>query len=265
MSRKAKNENVKTEMTNEVVNKISETTTSEELPAKVYGQIDANGNEVVTATTELVTTDGVKLSTFRAQYEQVGKSMKELCVMANHLNEFNAKVFKEYVITVMGLSRQSYEMMVKVGNIYECHAEIMPYISHTKTAELLPVREQLDDFADALKVRYKTDDVNRAWEFFGGETQKDIRATVKAYLVGDGADIDESDEETESTESTEDEYEVDTTEQDAIDHYVEYFSSLKVGTELDSDDIKEIAGLIAILKKYDFTRKVTLHKGGENE
>lgn len=250
---------------------------SPETPKDVKAEL--NHELVIPNKTELVTKDGTKLSEFHLEYERVGKSMKELCVKANKLNEFNSSVFKEYVTNVMGLSRQSYEMMVKVGAIYLENSDIMANLSHTKTAELCPVREQLNDFVDALKDKYKLPknaDGNKVWEYFGAETQKDIRATVKAYLAGDILESDEDEtatvSETESGDGGESEndldeteYTVDTSEQETINHYIEYLENLKVGMELDEIDMDEIKGLVKILRAYDFTRRVELRKGGEKE
>ena len=121
---------------------------------------------------ELTTQDGYDLVQFKRDYVKVGKLMCQLCIRAYQLAEADHKIFKEYVIRELGLSRQTAERMITVGMIYIDHPGLndLPY---TKAAELLPIREQLGEFREHQEL--KDDDIVNM-------SQRELRDSVKCYL-----------------------------------------------------------------------------------
>lgn len=121
---------------------------------------------------ELATQDGYDLVQFTKDFKAVGKMMCQLCIRAYQLAEADHKIFKEYVIRELGLSRQTAERMITVGMIYIDHPGLneLPY---TKAAELLPIREQLGDFREHQEL--KDDDICHM-------SQRELRDSVKCYL-----------------------------------------------------------------------------------
>ena len=118
---------------------------------------------------ELTTQDGYDLVQFKRDYVKVGKLMCQLCIRAYQLAEADHKIFKEYVIRELGLSRQTAERMITVGMIYIDHPGLndLPY---TKAAELLPIREQLGEFREHQEL--KDDDIVNM-------SQRELRDSVK--------------------------------------------------------------------------------------
>lgn len=132
---------------------------------------------------ELAAQDGYNLVQFTKDFRAVGKVMCQLCIRAYQLAEADHKIFKEYVIRELGLSRQTAERMITVGMIYFDHPGLnaLPY---TKAAELLPIREQLGDFREHQEL--KDDDICHM-------SQRELRDSVKCYL-GSKASPDEIEE-----------------------------------------------------------------------
>lgn len=194
-------------------------------------------------TTEIVTTDGTSLTAFVNLYNDTARTMTELCVMASKLAKVDRKTFKEYVTTNLALSLATVSVMIKAGDLYNNHTELLE-MNYTKVYELQPVNEQLDEFVETVG----------GYEALKPMSQVDIRNNVKNFLK----EADEENGMTEDTEDTEDNTE-DTEEQtpDLIDHSlldglqftVDYLGALSEGDELDADDIQSFRYIIKTITK----------------
>lgn len=122
---------------------------------------------------ELATTDGYNLVQFKADYLAIGNAMCRLCIKAYQLAEKDAKIFKQFVIEELGLSRQTAERMISVGMIYSDNPGLSD-LGYTKAAELLPIKEQIGEFREKQEL---TDDEITAM------SMREIRESVKCYLA----------------------------------------------------------------------------------
>ena len=183
-------------------------------------------------TTELVLKDGTSLSEFENRYNSLSKDMTELCIMASKLAQFNRKVFKEYAIDTMGISNATVTVMIKAGDLYQAHEQLreLPY---SKTYELQPVFEQVEDFVETVG----------GYEILPAYSQAEIRARVKDYINKANETIMDEDE-------TPDETPEDTTPVDipndptiptqtelALKAVSDFLTQYQVGDELETEDI----------------------------
>lgn len=188
-------------------------------------------------TTELVLKDGTSLSDFENRYNSLSKDMTELCIMASKLAQFNRKVFKEYAIDTMGISNATVTVMIKAGDLYQAHEQLkdLPY---SKTYELQPVSEQVEDFVETVG----------GYEILPAYSQAEIRARVKDYINKANETIMDEDETPEDT--TPDETPEDTTPDEtpednttptqteiALKAVSDFLTQYQVGDELETEDI----------------------------
>lgn len=186
--------------------------------------------------------DGTSLAQFEERYNSISKDTTELCVMASKLSAFNRKVFKDYVTDTMGISNSAVTMMIKAGDLYLAHEQLkaLPY---TKTYELQPVSEQVDNFVETVG----------GYDLLPSYSQADLREKVKNYIKGanaiiedepetdepetdgpetDGPETDGNDESGTVDNTTPNELEI------ALKATIELLSGFNVGDELETDDIK---------------------------
>ena len=193
-------------------------------------------------TTEIVTTDGTTLTAFINLYNDTARTMTELCVMASKLAKVDRKTFKEYVTTNLALSLATVSVMIKAGDLYNNHTELLE-MNYTKVYELQPVNEQLDEFVETVG----------GYEALKPMSQVDIRNKVKNFLC-------EADEENGMVDDTEDTDDTENTEEqtpDLIDHSlldglqftIDYIGALSEGDELDADDIQSFKYIIKTITK----------------
>lgn len=192
----------------------------------------------IKAGTELVLADGTSLEQFETKYNSISKDMSELCVIASKLASFNRTIFKEYAVDTMGISNSAVTMMIKAGDLYLAH-EPLKALPYTKTYELQPVAEQVDEFVETVG----------GYEVLTTYSQADLREKVKNYIKGANAIIEESDEEQTGEESENNEPDetdesgtaLDTTPTElevALKATIEMLSGFNEGDEIDADDIK---------------------------
>ena len=198
-------------------------------------------------TTELVLKDGTSLSEFESRYNSLSKDMTELCIMASKLAQFNRKVFKEYAIDTMGISNATVTVMIKAGDLYQAHEQLkeLPY---SKTYELQPVSEQVEDFVETVG----------GYEILPAYSQAEIRARVKDYINKANETImdeDETPEETpeETPDETPDETPEDTTTPTqtelALKAVSDFLAQYQVGYELETEDISAFKMYTKVLTK----------------
>ena len=191
-------------------------------------------------TTEIVSVDGTSLTEFVKLYNDTARTMTDLCVMASKLAKVDRKTFKEYVTTNLALSPATVSVMIKAGDIYNNHVELLE-MNYTKVYELQPVNEQLDEFIETVG----------GYEALKPMSQSDIRNNVKNFL----READEENGMIDNTEETEDENKTEDTEEqtpDLIDHSLldglqftaDYIGGLSEGDELDADDIQSFKYII---------------------
>ena len=194
-------------------------------------------------TTEIVTTDGTSLTAFVNLYNDTARTMTELCVMASKLAKVDRKTFKEYVTTNLALSPATVTVIIKAGDLYNNHIELLE-MNYTKVYELQPVNEQLDEFVETVG----------GYDALKPMSQVDIRNNVKNFL----READEENGMVDDSENTEDDNEP-TEEQtpDLIDHSLldglqftaDYLGALSEGDELDADDIQSFKYIIKTISK----------------
>lgn len=189
----------------------------------------------IEATTALVLADGTSLEQFETRYNSLSKDMTELCIMASKLAKFNRKIFKEYAIDTMGISNATVTVMIKAGDLYIEHEQLkeLPY---SKTYELQPVSEQVDDFVETVG----------GYEYLPTYSQADLRARVKDYINQANATIDDTEpndteettEDTEPTEETTEDATTPTPAEIALKAVSDFLAQYEVGDELETEDIQ---------------------------
>ena len=191
-------------------------------------------------TTEIVTTDGTSLTAFVNLYNDTARTMTELCVMASKLAKVDRKTFKEYVTTNLALSPATVTVIIKAGDLYNNHIELLE-MNYTKVYELQPVNEQLDEFVETVG----------GYDALKPMSQVDIRNNVKNFLR-------EADEENEMVDDTEDDTEpteeqtpdlIDNSLLDGLQFTADYLGALSEGDELDADDIQSFKYIIKTISK----------------
>ena len=183
--------------------------------------------------TAIELSDGTTLEQFETRYNSISKDMTTLCIMASKLAEFNRKIFKEYAIDPMGISNATVTVMIKAGDLYREHEQLkeLPY---SKTYELQPVSEQVDDFVETVG----------GYDYLPTYSQADLRARVKDYINQANATIDDTEpteeaaEDTEPTEETTEDATTPTPIEIALKAVSDFLSQYELGDELEADDIQ---------------------------
>ncbi len=231
--------------------------------------------EELTKTVETVdaiittTLDKKLVTKFDKAYTTAGNSMRDMCILAYQIcgDDKDAKqLFQKHVVNDLGMSKSTATQLVATGGIYTTYPDTQ-IMSHTKCAELLPVRNNVDAFLDAVEL-----DI----EELNSLTQVKIREKVKNYVnpPQDAQDAQETTEDAQDTqETTEDTQDIAQDTQDAqdtenariteLENRVKYLLTLCKGAhemlakidneyELDEDDTKvlkfEIKSLATALK-----------------
>lgn len=186
----------------------------------------------IEATTALVLADGTSLEQFETRYNSLSKDMTELCIMASKLAKFNRKIFKEYAIDTMGISNATVTVMIKAGDLYIEHEQLkeLPY---SKTYELQPVSEQVDDFVETVG----------GYDYLPTYSQADLRARVKDYINQANATIDDTEptdteEATEETEEATEDATTPTPIEIALKAVSDFLAQYELGDELETEDIQ---------------------------
>lgn len=192
-------------------------------------------SENIAPKTTIELSDGTTLEQFETRYNSLSKDMTELCIMASKLAKFNRKIFKEYAIDTMGISNATVTVMIKAGDLYIEHEQLkeLPY---SKTYELQPVSEQVDDFVETVG----------GYDYLPTYSQADLRARVKDYINQANATIDDTEptdteETTEDTETTEETIEDATTPtpaEIALKAVSDFLAQYELGDELETEDIQ---------------------------
>lgn len=195
------------------------------------------------STTEIVTTDGTSLTAFVNLYNDTARTMTELCVMASKLAKVDRKAFKEYVTTNLALSLATVSVMIKAGDLYNNHIELLE-MNYTKVYELQPVNEQLDEFVETVG----------GYEALKPMSQVDIRNNVKNFLKEadeENGMVDDTEETEGDTEPTEEETPdlIDHSLLDCLQFTADYLGALSEGDELDADDIQSFKYIIKTINK----------------
>ena len=194
-------------------------------------------------TTEIVTTDGTSLTAFVNLYNDTARTMTELCVMASKLAKVDRKTFKEYVTTNLALSPATVTVIIKAGDLYNNHIELLE-MNYTKVYELQPVNEQLDEFVETVG----------GYDALKPMSQVDIRNNVKNFL----READEENGMVDDSENTEDDNEpteeqtpdlIDNSLLDGLQFTADYLGALSEGDELDADDIQSFKYIIKTISK----------------
>ena len=140
-------------------------------------EIFASGTEQLRGDqTEIIVTNSAgeviaTLTNFSRHYRECGENLKNLCVEASLLSDFNWQVFRDYVTCILGLSRVTAVQMINAGHLYRQRDDLICF-THTKVVELVSVKEQLDEFFEYL---------GEGPEELSMKSQKDIRDKVKGF------------------------------------------------------------------------------------
>ena len=204
-------------------------------------------SENIAPKTTIELSDGTTLEQFETRYNSLSKDMTELCIMASKLAKFNRKIFKEYAIDTMGISNATVTVMIKAGDLYIEHEQLkeLPY---SKTYELQPVSEQVDDFVETVG----------GYEYLPTYSQADLRARVKDYINQANATIDDT-EPTDTEETTEDGEPTEEATEDAttptpceiaLKAVIEFLSQYEIGDELETEDIQAFKMYTKVLPRF---------------
>lgn len=225
---------------------------------------------VETADAIITTTLDKKLVTkFDKAYTTAGNSMRDMCILAYKIcgDDKDAKqLFQKHVVNDLGMSKSTASQLITTGGIYflNPYTQIM---SHTKCAELIPVRNDVDAFLDSIEL-----DI----EELNSLPQVKIRELVKNYVKPSQATAQDAQDAQDTEETTQDTQDVQDTTQDTqdaqetenpriteLENRVKYLLTLCKGAhemlvkidneyELEEDDIKvlkfEIKSLATALK-----------------
>lgn len=215
----------------------------------------------------ITTTLDKKLVTeFDKAYTTAGNSMRDMCILAYQIcgDDKDAKqLFQKHVVNDLGMSKSTATQLVATGGIYTTYPDTQ-IMSHTKCAELLPVRNDVNAFLDAVEL--DIEELNTL-------TQVKIREKVKNYVnppqdaqetTEDAQDTQEITEGAQDTqETTEDTQDTENPRITELENRVKYLLTLCKGAhetltkidneyELDEDDTKllkfEIKSLATALK-----------------
>ena len=127
-------------------------------------------DEVIT-----VTLDKKLVTKFDKAYSTAGKSMKDMCMLAYAIcgEDADAKaLFNKHVINDLGMTKGTASKLITTGGIYTNYPDTQ-IMSHTKTFELLPVRDEVTEFLNSVDMSVV--ELNEL-------TQATIREKVKKYL-----------------------------------------------------------------------------------
>lgn len=122
---------------------------------------------------ELVLADSYDLDAFRNDWKSLGKMMASLCIRAYQLSQIDAHAFKIYLTEDIGVSRQTAERMIAVGEVYY-KLPFVKSLEYTKVSELMPIKEEIKDFMETSDLPI---------EKLNTMSQKSIRESVKSYLA----------------------------------------------------------------------------------
>lgn len=160
----------------------------------------ANELKVVKETeTEVITVelDKALVKKFDTAYTKAGKSMRDMCILAYQIcgEDTDArKLFQTHIVSDLGMSKSTASQLVNTGSIYINYPDTQ-IMSHTKCAELLPVRDDVNEFL--TKIEMDVDELNTL-------SQAKIREKVKAYLNPTEDAPKASEKATEATEEAQD-------------------------------------------------------------
>lgn len=212
-----------------------------------------------------ITLDKKLVNKFDEEYERAGKSMRDMCIIAYQIcgeDREARSLFAKHVVNDLGMSKSTATQLVSTGGIYTNYPDTQ-IMCHTKCAELLPVRDDISKFLDAVEM-----DVTE----LNTLTQIKIREKVKNYLnPQDAQDAQDAPQDvTEDTEDTQDTTTEETTQdapQDAQDDNVkaleakvkylqacvrlsyDVLKSLNDTYEFDDDDTKSVKSILKDLAK----------------
>ena len=133
--------------------------------------------KVVETTEEIIVTtlDKKLVNKFDKAYESAGKSMRDMCILAYQIcgEDKDARaLFQKHIVDDLGMSKSTASQLVSTGGIYTNYPDTQ-IMSHTKCAELLPVRNDVTAFLDSVEMDVV--ELNTL-------TQAKIRDKVKSYL-----------------------------------------------------------------------------------
>ena len=200
--------------------------------------------------TTIVLSDGTTLEQFETRYNSLSKDMTELCIMASKLAKFNRKIFKDYAVDTMGISNATVAVMIKAGDLYIDH-EGLQALPYSKTYELQPVAEQVDDFVETVG----------GYDYLPSYSQADLRALVKDYINQAKATISDTDTtediteegdqtDTEETPETIEDATTPTPIEIALKAVADFLSQYELGDELDTDDIQAFKMYTKVLPRF---------------
>ena len=205
----------------------------------------------------ITTTLDKKLVTkFDKAYITAGNSMRDMCILAYQIcgDDKDAKqLFQKHVVNDLGMSKSTATQLVATGGIYTTYPDTQ-IMSHTKCAELLPVRNDVNAFLDAVEL--DIEELNTL-------TQVKIREKVKNYLNPTQATQDTAQDTQDTTQNAQDTQETENPRITELENRVKYLLTLCKGAhemlvkidneyELDENDAKvlkfEIKSLATALK-----------------
>ena len=215
--------------------------------------------EVIETTNEIIVVELNKelVEKFDNAYITAGNSMADMCKLAYQICEEDKearKLFTKHIVNDLGMSKATASQLVNTGAIYIKYPDSQA-LSHTKCAELLPVKDKVDDFLDAIEMDFSE---------LATLSQTTIRDKVKKFVnpelekndTKEEATGDNSEEATEATGETS-ESAVNT---EALIKSVKYlFNLVKLAGDtlktldneydLEEVDSKKIQGLVKELEK----------------
>lgn len=143
------------------------------------------------------TLDKKLVNKFDKAYTTAGNSMRDMCILAYQIcgDDKDAKqLFQKHVVNDLGMSKSTATQLVATGGIYTTYPDTQ-IMSHTKCAELLPVRNDVNAFLDAVEL--DIEELNTL-------TQVKIREKVKNYVnpPKDTQDTQDTAQDAQDTEET---------------------------------------------------------------
>lgn len=141
------------------------------------------------------TLDKKLVNKFDKAYTTAGNSMRDMCIIAYQIcgDDKDAKqLFQKHVVNDLGMSKSTATQLVATGGIYTTYPDTQ-IMSHTKCAELLPVRNDVNAFLDAVEL--DIEELNTL-------TQVKIREKVKNYVNPPQATTQDTAQDAQDTEDT---------------------------------------------------------------
>ena len=217
--------------------------------------------KVVETTEEIIVTtlDKKLVNKFDKAYESAGKSMRDMCILAYQIcgEDKDARaLFQKHIVDDLGMSKSTASQLVSTGGIYTNYPDTQ-IMSHTKCAELLPVRNDVTAFLDSVEMDVV--ELNTL-------TQAKIRDKVKSYLnpQDDTQDTQDAPQDAQDIQDTQDAQDAPQDAQDArvkeLESKVKYLQacvrlsydvlkSLNDTYEFDEDDTKNVKSILKDLTK----------------